>query len=226
MKINFRCIFVFLALGVVANVLVAWVIALTVDYDRCDGFRTGFHLDPSSPDDHTGWKLLRLEGFGTSWYIAKWQDYFPSQGLPTAKSPDWNLGMLVDEFFSALQVSSKGSGLATHCDGHAFLRGWPFRSFMCVVRENPTGVGTVGILAIDSHLRDGYDVRYLPLRPILPGVVINTIVYAIVLRILWIGPQRVQRVLRRSRGKCVACGYDLRGNSQSPECPECGTSRS
>lgn len=26
----------------------------------------------------------------------------------------------------------------------------------------------------------------------------------------------------RQRGRCVGCGYDLRGSKQSPRCPECG----
>ena len=38
--------------------------------------------------------------------------------------------------------------------------------------------------------------------------------------VLFRGPIRRRR--RRSRGECVLCGYDLRGNV-SEVCPECGT---
>ncbi len=56
----------------------------------------------------------------------------------------------------------------------------------------------------------------LPLAIIVPGFAANTLFYA--------APFATRRLIRRKRGLCVACGYDLRGNL-SAGCPECGWRR-
>ena len=63
--------------------------------------------------------------------------------------------------------------------------------------------------------------RVLPLRPIWPGFAINTIFYAALLWLLTLGPFTARRMLRRKRGHCIQCGYDLRGMNHD-KCPECG----
>ncbi len=63
--------------------------------------------------------------------------------------------------------------------------------------------------------------KALPLRPIWPGFAINTIFYAAILWLLTLGPFTVRRMIRRKRGLCIKCGYDLRG-AEHEDCPECG----
>ncbi len=63
--------------------------------------------------------------------------------------------------------------------------------------------------------------RVLPLRPIWPGFAINTVFYAAILWMLFAAPFALRRRLRIKRGLCPACGYDLRGSGASV-CPECG----
>ena len=60
----------------------------------------------------------------------------------------------------------------------------------------------------------------LPYRPIWPGFAINTVFYA---AILWspFAPFQLRRYVRRKRGHCIKCGYDLRATSGGG-CPECG----
>jgi hypothetical protein len=59
----------------------------------------------------------------------------------------------------------------------------------------------------------------IPLTPVLPGFLLNTLFYAAVLRVpLMFFPLRRWR--RRRRGRCVECNYDLTG-IDAP-CPECG----
>jgi hypothetical protein len=61
----------------------------------------------------------------------------------------------------------------------------------------------------------------LPVVPILPGFALDTAFYAAIAFALWSAPGVIRRRLRRGRGGCPACGYDLRG-STSAVCPECG----
>ena len=66
--------------------------------------------------------------------------------------------------------------------------------------------------------------RVLPLRPIWPGFLINTLFYALVLWLLWSTPFAARRLIRKRRGRCVKCGYDLTG-TEHEVCPECGGAR-
>jgi hypothetical protein len=70
--------------------------------------------------------------------------------------------------------------------------------------------------------------RALPLHPIWPGFLINALFYAAVLWLLIPGPFALRRFTRIRRGRCVKCGYDLRGQPPEPAaagCPECGWGR-
>ncbi len=62
------------------------------------------------------------------------------------------------------------------------------------------------------------------LRPVWPGFAINTIFYVLILWMLTLGPFAMRRAIRRKRGLCINCGYDLR-NDFSAGCPECGWRR-
>ena len=63
----------------------------------------------------------------------------------------------------------------------------------------------------------------LPCRPIWPGFAINTVFYAAILWLLTFGPFTARRMIRHRRGRCIKCGYDLRGHSGGGGvCPECG----
>ncbi|MGI9013440.1 MAG: hypothetical protein ACR2GY_04230 [Phycisphaerales bacterium] len=65
----------------------------------------------------------------------------------------------------------------------------------------------------------------IPLRPIFPGFIINTLFYALI----WFGALAAcgfaKRTLRTRRGRCIECNYDLRGDFDAG-CPECGWGRS
>lgn len=66
--------------------------------------------------------------------------------------------------------------------------------------------------------------RVLPLMPIWPGLFGNTAFYAVLWFALLLAPGAVRRAMRRRRGWCVECGYNLSGNI-SGGCPECGLGR-
>ncbi len=70
----------------------------------------------------------------------------------------------------------------------------------------------------------GENLRVLPLRPIWLGLAANTIFYSAALWLLTLGPFTARRIIRRRRGHCPQCAYDLRGNPGG-SCPECGWRR-
>jgi len=61
----------------------------------------------------------------------------------------------------------------------------------------------------------------LPILPIWPGFLINTAFYAAITWLLIRGPFAPRRLIRRRRGLCVKCGYQL-GHAEHGACPECG----
>ena len=67
--------------------------------------------------------------------------------------------------------------------------------------------------------------RPLPLQPAMPGFLINTVIYATLLWLLALIPFTARRLIRRKLGRCIKCGYDLRGHTSGGGCPECGWGR-
>ncbi len=61
--------------------------------------------------------------------------------------------------------------------------------------------------------------KALPLRPIFPAFVINTVFYAALLWLLIPGPFVMRRFMRVRRGLCPKCKYPM---SESAVCSECG----
>ena len=65
----------------------------------------------------------------------------------------------------------------------------------------------------------GSSLRLLPLGAIWPGFAINTIFYAAILWLLICGPFALRRFLRVRRGLCPKCAYPM---GESGVCTECG----
>ena len=72
---------------------------------------------------------------------------------------------------------------------------------------------------------------YLPTRPIWSGIAINALVFApawwVVLALLVMFALLLRRIpafIRKRRGHCPNCGYDLRGKLEGG-CSECGWKR-
>ncbi len=89
--------------------------------------------------------------------------------------------------------------------------------------------GVLIFVTVDYRGGRGKVARILPMRPLWIGFAINTIFYGTLLWLLTLGPGTARRMIRRKRGQCIKCGYDLRGTSgftsgggSGGVCPECG----
>ena len=110
-------------------------------------------------------------------------------------------------------------------------RGWPMQSLWCALEAyesvNPVGCKIHGGLRVgQSQIVVGWRrvPRTVPLRPPWLGFTINTVFYAGLLWLISLGPFTALRIIRRKRGLCIKCGYDLRSDFEQG-CPECGWGR-
>ncbi len=67
------------------------------------------------------------------------------------------------------------------------------------------------------------DYEIIPVRPLWGGLTANASMHSSVWLAVFVGIGWLRRAVRRARGQCVQCSYDLRGLSQGACCPECGT---
>lgn len=91
------------------------------------------------------------------------------------------------------------------------------RPMVALTGVNEGSPGARGWLRIGDHR--------LPVRPYIPGFLVDTLVYALPCWILLAAPGFARGWLRRRRNRCVACGYDLRGLGDVAACPECGQTK-
>ena len=107
--------------------------------------------------------------------------------------------------------------------------GWPFVAAWYQVRGQSRGN-----LALTEKLRHGHRFsgiptargdlrcRIIPLRPVWSGLAANTGIFAGAWLLAILIPTAVRRAMRRRRGRCYHCGYDLRATPPGSPCPECG----
>lgn len=221
MKRWFVKIVVFLLLGAVVNVAVAWACAAWVDPYLGEHYQADM--------DEGVWAVEKGSGLGLivvlSWW---WGNEGAAKGTPPRAVekhlPTWAPPTPVDSTL-AKTVDTSRTDIAA---------GWPYLALAgeAIVRyapgpaRRPLSVQASGIEISAFGLGERY--RLLPLKPLWPGFWLNTILYALVTVALWLcigeGSRRIHRILRRKRGLCIKCGYDLRGDLSSG-CPECGWER-
>ncbi len=205
----------FLLLGAVLNVAVAWgcmivwpkshcinVYYWEGDLDSTPALRILESLLPSEDyarRDHT---ILISDQSRFGWIV------YGATSVAGFEPAD--LVLSVDVFDAGLPLKSfRGSYRTTKAGG----RPWSARE------------GTSHTLMIPSWMRppqSGVVLWYgFPFLPIWPGFAVNTIFYVAILWLPIRGPFALRRHIRRKREVCVTCGYDLR-HADHAACPECG----
>jgi hypothetical protein len=196
-----------LVAGAVLNVLVAWAAVLR-------------------PSDPSKWKLQEVKPT-RGWF----GEAPPAWPQPQREYSGRTYGVTMGTRSAQLQEQSSVQIFTMG----ALDSGWPLRCLRVRERVHVSVIATgmtlksnpVGTTLPEPWWQRGIrvrDVTYglrsrLPTRPLAFPFLINTISFAIAVGMLVAGTGAVRRVVRRRRGKCVACGYDVRG---LPVCPECG----
>lgn len=209
-------------LGALLNVAVTWRIATRPSAYPFQA--TTFVSEVSGPhwmyQQREAFGQLRLDGTPISGTIAR------STTLNAKPPPHWSkLAQPAEESAPAAPIFEEGFG-------------WPMVAFTCEwvrtgggpgIMRAPTPVGAFALSA--PHPHDRTRTLALPLSPAWRGIVLNTLLFAIallpvamLLRFGWRQGSALRRRTRQRRGRCPACGYDLKGQHDIG-CPECGWNR-
>ncbi len=226
---------VLLLFGAAANVAVAWALARWVEplsgEARAASVRTRFLIagGDSHGTNHAQVQTWNRPGAAFCEMSIRTVQIAPGPGPPRGTwvgPPDYKAPSWAGQWFERGVKRVAGSEQAWVAAAEA--RGLPFRALWC---EHGIDVGpgrmtrtTEGGFAISQGFRGGGYPITLPFRPIWVGSVANTVFYAALLVGAWVVVRRWRIAVRRSRGHCPKCGYDLRRDFGGG-CPECGWGR-
>jgi hypothetical protein len=217
-------VIVFVLLGAIANVAVAWGISQSVKpmlYTQDRVPRFGLY---QCSQTKTWWRLtyLSVPGFAnihstehSATPPGEHDRWFRIDELPT-----WS------RFRESRLGSSTGSSYLPMWREYAW--GWPvlamrFRQEADTARQSQQVFDAIGMpFRTPIPMTPRSSKEFLPIGLIWPGFAINTLFYAATLWSLFAALGVVRRWRRIKRGLCAKCAYDLRGSNASA-CPECGT---
>ncbi len=227
-------IVVFLLLGAIVNVAVAWGVAYWMDpaarvepttllFHNLDTTMHWWSEEESRP--HAGWYVDRQERTGAMRVTSLWHDRDPSvrwifTGKPEADVPSWGQFLLLPQ---------ARTSTGWQYDRRVEAWGIPMLSMYSTWRDDRR-FDTVATLSVERGIelppatRSGLfgthlAPRALPVIIIWPGFIINTLFYALLLWLLVAAPFAARRLLRRRRGLCEKYAYPI---GVSPVCTECG----
>lgn len=207
-----RRIFVFLLLGAIVNVAVAWGCVL------CAGDRP---MDPTVivRSGRPISMVILTKRFGMQSLHSDGRIRWPAYVLQSGPDGEWTkyAGDLPYEAWA-----SEGPAILTRA-------GWPMLSIEGWELDPGAAIAPGGTMARMANARWGwgwdrstlspYRDPLLPLRPMPHGFAVDSILYAALTWMLAYGLATVRRGIRKRQQRCVHCGYP-RGTS--PVCTECG----
>ncbi|MCH8343390.1 MAG: hypothetical protein IH983_05340 [Planctomycetes bacterium] len=222
MKRRLVTLAIFLLLGAVVNVAVAWGITAHAEFNETSLRQTQETIEDSewprvvpqhwppvrtAWDAHAfGWRVRRFMGRRLDEDRTTGQLEVSEHFLVDIYEVGWPSGSLQWETWLDFTISRNPQVTTSYR-----FKGQPARTWW-----------RSGIPVSDQ--RFGFGSRSwkgLPIRPVYFGFAINTLFYAGILWLVIAGRFALRRHIRRKRGLCVACGYDLR-HADHAACPECG----
>ncbi|MEQ9096491.1 MAG: hypothetical protein RIE32_09535 [Phycisphaerales bacterium] len=124
------------------------------------------------------------------------------------------------------ELRSRYAGYDVFWGGFPFVaavgwREWPYATGELVPDQSPRPGGPRHGMGLLYAERSNSDLVWaVPVYPVWPGLIGNTLLYAAGVMLLLTLPAWWRRYVRRWEGRCAACGYEL-GEGVST-CPECG----
>jgi hypothetical protein len=230
-------ILLFLLLGAIMNIAVAWgalfaaewtcpnPLAFGVEWARTRVYNEKLLDSRSASEQEEEW--IRATG----WVLPRPTVCYE----PYLETTEWNTtGMRVREVCESWRF--RPGKLCTGGWPHSTTlmqrvdAGWPAfaLSGTCLDPRSPDNRSCNGALWLDRPPRAAMDAKLrhelLPFFPIWRGFAANIIFYAAILWLCLCGPLVLRRHIRVKRGSCPKCGYDLRA-APGRGCPECGWNR-
>jgi hypothetical protein len=201
MKRRVAFILALLALGVLLNIAVAWLIA---DVAGPDFGEAAFVVGPSPTDS---WVVMTTRGLGHLDVAAMISSR--SSGavhVTDDRVPTWSR-------IRHLPPYQEGDPMPFM---HDLAFGWPALSMWCSVDGTRAWDSGTVTSRQASGATPGLD---YPLRVLWVGFASNSVFYAALVALLFLGPRGLRRRWRKLHGRCPTCGYPLGG---SERCSECG----
>jgi hypothetical protein len=218
-----RCLIkfgLFVLVGAIANVAVAWGSVFVIDPQT--GQEVRYDADGLATDFRWRWGATVWSALGTTriWYYEG-----HTCGLQRDTDPP-NLSPLIPWWS---ERSFEIEGVEKNIPVQE-ARGWPALTLWCEYsygspdyswRSRPElGGVTAPFPSLKPWTASDRFHRALPLRPISTGFAINTIFYASLIWLLLAAPFAIRRRIRIKQGRCDACGYPI---GASDNCTECGS---
>lgn len=238
----FRLTALSLVAGLAATIATAWGLALWKEVSWEHGARTrgARALDPAAGEG-TGWLTVeRFSGTGAAFFetnVLTGGGGSFSTAIGPPRGPDPLPEEVVPAWIrpSVIPWAASGSWPPASPVNHVLLdtRGWPMLALSCTYEiERPVSGGLHAkahgaitlpgkIVPKGSWFGGGYPPS-LPLRPRWTGLLVNALFFGTLLAVPILAHGAGRRALRRRRGRCPRCGYDLSGTPAATGCPECG----
>jgi hypothetical protein len=209
---------VFLLLGAIVNVAVAWAAVLCSPRQTIQ-FRASFVNGNGGWIQAPSWNNypINYEFFGVT-FENLCHPIVPRRSSSTL-GPD---GIVRVRFFA----SASDFGIREVETHNRVFAGWPARGLAYAAMypgsqwQQRLDRWHAGIATPWKFNSTGLGIqRRLPLCPLWPGFAINTVFYAFILWLLFAAPFALRRRRRIKRGLCPKCAYPV---GASPVCTECG----
>lgn len=231
-----------LLLASLANISACWIAAAATQYDWQNPppyHYVSIPISNGTSDIDVGWEATITRGITPLMEVVLAYPSAVHSGVPGSSSDAMphmgaldavNASYIMRRFSLASEATYPLVAPDTRKDVVLQVFGWPMRSMWLRAEWAASGDGAVTgwrLNGVQLRNRDlamvgsADALRAIPMGILTLGFVVNVTCIASLMVLLDWARVYVMQGVRRRQGKCVRCGYSLRGNT-SGTCPECG----